>query len=143
MHLRPLRAAHVFLLLVASALAGRSPMGQGPQRVIGLIDNGGGALPIIVPDTVYVGVPFAATVTTFGGGCDQPDGADVQTSGLAADITPYDLLPAPGTICILILRTLPRSVELTFNVPGPGVVRVHGRSPNGNVTIQGSVTVRP
>ena len=144
MHPRPrISPTRLVLLLVASSFACSSPLEQGPQRVIGLIDNGGGAFPLILPDSAYVGVPFAVTVTTFGGGCDRADGAEVRTSGLLADITPYDLLPAPGTICIAILRTLPRSVELTFMTPGSGVVRVHGRGPNGNVTLQRSVTVRP
>ena len=97
-----------------------------------------------MPDTVYVGVPFLATVTTFGGACDHPDGSDVSTTGLLADVTPFDLLPPPETICIALLRASPRSIELTFAAPGTGVVRLHGRSFGGrDVTLQHVVMVHP
>jgi hypothetical protein len=97
-----------------------------------------------MPDTAYVGVPFLATVTTFGGACDHPDGSDVSTSGLLADVTPYVLLPLPETICIALLRASPQSSQVTFAAPGTGVVRVHGRRFDGSaVTLQGVVVVRP
>ena len=84
-----------------------------------------------------------ATVTTFGGACDHPDGADVATNGLLADVTPYDVLPPPETICIALLRASPRSIQLTFATPGTGVVRVHGRRfGGGDVTLQRVVVVR-
>src|SRR5690348_4723204 len=97
-----LRRSWVVPFLVASAFACRSPAAQGPQRVIGVIDAGAGLSPLTLPDTVHAGMPFAITVTTFGGACDQADGADVQTSDLSADVTPYDLLPPPSTVCIQI-----------------------------------------
>jgi len=104
----------------------------------------GGITPLVVPDTVHVQVPFLATVTTFGGACDHPDGSDVSTRGLFADVTPYVLLPHPETICIALLRASPQSTEVTFAAPGTGVVRVHGRRFDGNaVTLQGVVVVRP
>src|SRR5438105_8715895 len=116
---------HVLVLLLASAaLTCRSAAEPGSRRVVGIIDNGGtGITPLVVPDTVYVQVPFLATVTTFGGACDHPDGADVSTRGLLTDVTPYDLLPSPETICIALLRASPRSIALTFAAPGTGVVR--------------------
>src|SRR5438105_535423 len=66
---------HVLVLLLASAaLTCRSPAEPGSRRVVGIIDNGGtGIAPLVVPDTVSVGVPFLATVTTFGGACDHPE----------------------------------------------------------------------
>jgi hypothetical protein len=139
------RACLLALQLAVPACGGRSAAEPGSRRVVGIIDNGGtGIAPLIVPDTVYVGVPFLATVTTFGGACDHPDGSDVSTRGLLADVTPYDLLPPPETICIAILRASPRSIELTFATPGAGVVRVHGRRfDGGDVTLQRAVVVRP
>src|SRR5437763_9345764 len=112
--------AYVFVLAIASAAFGcRSTAEPGSRRVVGIIDNGGtGIAPLVVPDTVYVQVPFVVTVTTFGGACDHPDGSDVSTSGLLADVTPYDLLPPPETICIGLLRASPRSIP----VPGAGNV---------------------
>jgi len=138
--------AHVLVLLLASAVFScRSPAEPGSRRVVGIIDNGGtGIAPLVVPDTAYVGVPFLATVITFGGACDHSDGSDVLTSGLLADVTPYDLLPPPETICIAVLRASPRSIELTFATPGTGVVRLHGRRfGGGDVTLQREVVVRP
>ena len=137
---------HVLVLLLASAaLTCRSPAEPGSRRVVGIIDNGGtGIAPLVVPDTVSVGVPFLATVTTFGGACDHPDGSDASTTGLLADVTPYDLLPPPETICIAVLRASRRSIELTFATPGTGVVRLHGRRfGGGDVTLQRELVVRP
>ena len=138
--------ASVLVLVLGSAAVGcRSAAEPGSRRVVGIIDNGGtGITPLVVPDTVYVQVPFLATVTTFGGACDHPDGSDVSTRGLLADVTPYDLLPSPETICIALLRASPRSIALTFAAPGTAVVRLHGRSfGGGDVTLQRVVVVRP
>ena len=138
--------AYVFVLAIASAAFGcRSTAEPGSRRVVGIIDNGGtGIAPLVVPDTVYVQVPFVVTVTTFGGACDHSDGSDVSTSGLLADVTPYDLLPPPETICIALLRASPRSIAVTFPAPGTGIVRLHGRSfGGGDVTLQRVVVVRP
>jgi hypothetical protein len=138
-------ACPLALLLAAAACGGRSPTEPGSRRVVVIIDNGGtGIAPLVMPDTVHVGVPFLVTVTTFGGACDHADGSDVSTSGLFADVTPYDLLPPPETICIAVLRASPRSIELTFAAPGTGVVRIHGRRfGGGDVTLQRGVVVRP
>ena len=138
--------AYVLVVVLASAAVGcRSTAEPGSRRVVGVIDNGGtGFAPLVVPDTVYARVPFLATVTTFGSACDHPDGSDVSTSGLLADVTPYDLLPPPETICIALLRASPRSIALTFAAPGTGVVRLHGRSFSGGaLTLQRVVVVRP
>jgi len=142
----PLARAYVLAVLLASAALGcRSPAEPGSRRVVAILENGGtGIAPVVMPDTVYVGVPFLATVTTFGGACDHPDGSDVLTRGLVADVTPYVVLPPPETICIALLRASPQSTEVTFAAPGTGVVRVHGRRFDGSaVTLQGVVVVRP
>ena len=139
------RVPALVLLLGSAAIGCRSPAESSSRRVVAIIDNGGtGIAPLVVPDTVYVGVPFLATVTTFGGACDRPGGSDVSTSGLFADVTPYELLPPPETICIALFRASPRSIELTFAAPGTGVVRAHGRNlAGGKVTLQHVVVVRP
>lgn len=139
------RASVLVLLLSPAAYACRSSAEPVSQRVVAVLDNGGtGIAPVVMPDTVYVGVPFLATVTTFGGACDHPDGSDVSTSGLLADVTPYVLLPPPGTSCIDVLRASPQSTRVTFAAPGTGVVRVHGRRFDGSaMTLQGLVVVRP
>src|SRR5437660_12822436 len=139
------RASVLALLLAPAALSCRSSAEPVSRQVVAVLDNGGtGIAPVVMPDTVNVGVPFLATVTTFGGACDHPDGSDVSTRGLLADVTPYDLLPPPETICIALLRASPRSIALTFTAPGTGVVRLHGRSfGGGDVTLQRVVVIRP
>ncbi len=82
------------LFLAVFAVCCRSPAEQTWQRVVGIIDNGGTRIaPVVASDTVQVGVPFLITVTTFGSACDRPDGSAVSTSGLLADVSPYDLSP--------------------------------------------------
>ncbi len=139
------RAFLLALLLAPAALGCRSSAEPVSRRVVAVLDNGGtGIAPVVMPDTVHIGVPFLATVTTFGGACDHPDGSNVLTSRLFADVTPYVLLPAPETICIALLRASPQSSQVTFAAPGTGVVRVHGRRFDGSaVTLQGVVVVRP
>ena len=139
------RASLLALLLAPAALACRSSAEPVSRRVVAILDNGGtGIAPVVMPDTVYVGVPFLATVTTFGGACDHPDGSDLSTSGLLADVTPYVLLPPPETICIAVLRASSQSTEVTFAAPGAGVVRVHGRRFDGSaMTLQSLVVVHP
>ena len=133
------------LLLLGAAASCHAVAEPNQRRVIGVIENGNsGIQPLLLPDTVAAGASFAVTVTTFGGACDHDDGTDVTTAGLMADVTPYVLLPPPGTICIAVLVASPRSVTLTFANPGTGIVRVHGRRFDGAVvTLQGSVVVRP
>ncbi len=137
-----------YLLLLALALTASgcaAPTQPSSQRVVGIIDNGGtGIDPLVMLDTVYVGVPFVATVTTFGSACDTPDGTDVQTTALVADVTPYDLLPPAGTVCIAVLRASPRPVQVTFAAAGAAIVRLHGRRfGGGDLTLSRSVVVRP
>src|SRR5438046_10241059 len=92
--------AYVFVLAIASAAFGCRPTAEpGSRRVVGIIDNGGTAIaPLVVPDTVYVQVPFVGTVTTLGGACDHPDGSGVSTSGVRADGTRHGPCPATDTI---------------------------------------------
>ena len=138
--------ARLFLLALAAGSVGcKSPAQPGSQRVIGVIDNGStGGSPLGAPDTVAVGVPFVATVMTFGSACDKPDGTDVQTTGSIADVTPYILLPPPGTLCIALLVARSREVLLTFAVPGTGVIRLHGRRFGpGDLTVIRTVVVKP
>jgi hypothetical protein len=143
MHMRPHFLAEL-LLFLASAFACRSPLEQGPRRIVGLIDNGGLPIdPLLLPDTVEARAPFTATVSTFGSSCFRPDGADVRTTDLLADITPYDLVPPPESFCTADFRALPRPVTLSFATPGSGLIRLHGRGFNGDLTVQRSVTVRP
>ena len=136
------------LLLPLTALACRSqvtqPIGVTWHRVVGLIDNGGVAgEALVVPDTVRAGVPFTAAVATFGSSCIHPDGADLQVGGLLAAITPYDSVPSQPPFCVADIRAFPRSVGLLFTSSGSGVVRLHGRGFDGDLTLERTVIVRP
>src|SRR2546428_9375323 len=142
----PSTPGHLLLLALALTASGcTSPTQPSSQRVVGIIDNGGtGIDPLVMPDTVYVGAPFVATVTTFGSACDTLDGTDVQTTALVAGVTPYDLLPPAGTVCIAVLRASPRPVQLTFATAGAAVVRLHGRRYGGReLTLTRSAVVQP
>ena len=143
------RSATYSLLLLAPAALGcgspvAGPLGTAWHRAVGMIDNGG--LPIEalgVPDTVRAGVPFVATVVTFGSSCIHPDGVELQLGGALATITPYDSVPSQPPPCLADFRAFPRSFGLVFNAPGAGVVRLQGRGFDGDLTLERSVTVRP
>ena len=144
-------------LILASLLACSAPSEQGGlggqgeralgtwQRAVGVIDNGGIAVdPLIVPDTVHLGVPFTAIVSTFGStACIRPDRSQVQGTGLQIDITPYDNVWSGSPPCLPGWEGYPRSVNLTFATPGAAVVRLHGRGFTGDLTLEKPLTVRP
>jgi hypothetical protein len=81
---------------------------------------------ITAPDTVTAGQPFLVTVTTAGpSGCWRAAGAETGVQGSLATITPYDRVA--DEICTQAFVSLPRSVELRFDVRGEATLRVHGR----------------
>jgi hypothetical protein len=137
-------SAIVLLLVLASAGACNSPLDQGRQRIVGLIDNGGLLVDaLVLSDTVKAGVAFTATVSTFGSSCLIPDGATVSVSTLTAAITPYDLAPPPGSICTADFRSHPRPVALVFVTPGTAVLILHGRGFGGPMSLTRSIVVQP
>jgi hypothetical protein len=99
------------------------------EREVGAIEIGlAQPAPIRLPETVQRGVPFVATVATFGSGtCTRPDGAEVHVSGLIAEVTPYDLKATRGA-CTDDLVPYPREVSLRFDQAGEALVRVLGRT---------------
>jgi hypothetical protein len=83
--------------------------------------------PLVVPDTVDVGVAFEATVTTMApADCWKADGADVNVSGLTAEIVPYDASPTAGE-CMAIVVYPEHVVSITFGQAGLATVRARGR----------------
>lgn len=124
------RSAAVSLGLVFIA-ACSSPFGPSWKRVIGTIEVGGqhSPSPIHLPSEIRSGVSFSATVVTYGSStCTRADGADVQVTGLTAEITPYDLRRTGKAVCTDDLAPHPREVRLRFNTPGEALIRVRGRS---------------
>jgi hypothetical protein len=72
-------------------------------------------------------------VTTIGNsGCWSANGASLSVSGRIATIIPYDLAPTRNAdgdplFCTGALKRLPRTVVVTFDLPGEATVRVQGR----------------
>ena len=84
---------------------------------------------IDVPASASVGVPFQATVDTYGDGCVSFESTDVSVREADADITPYDRrrIPRGDVACTLFLMHIPHEVSLTFASAGNKTVRIHGR----------------
>jgi hypothetical protein len=123
------------------------------RRRVGVIGTGGDqAAPEVLqaPAEATAGVPFAVTVTTFGGGCIRSDGVEGRYAGLVVELTPYDIYhEGPGVVCTLELRFMPRKVSVRFDASGVATIRLRGRRGFGTsgpdaelVTIERQVTVR-
>lgn len=100
---------------------------SGEKRVEGILHFHGDTAPVEVPETAVAGEPFEVTISTFGGGCDNVGSALVKVEGHLATIQPYDFTEADEvTVCTAILKIMPRTVEVTFDEPGEGVLRIKG-----------------
>ncbi|CAN5802438.1 hypothetical protein BH23GEM11_BH23GEM11_04730 [soil metagenome] len=133
-------AFHLGLICSVAATSGCSgPVGSDREweRQLGVIDTGGfQPPPIVLPETVEQGVPFTATVLTFGSsGCVRADGADVHLSGLTAHVRPYDLIAvSANVVCTDDLGPHPREVTLRFDAAGEATVLVLGLTQQGAST---------
>jgi hypothetical protein len=97
---------------------------------------------IIAPDTVRAGVPFQATVVAFIGAtgyCSEPDGASVSREPALARVELF-VRENRGEWCPgdVIFRH-PLRVDLQFDRPGTGQIRVVGES---LVSLSGAALVR-
>lgn len=83
---------------------------------------------ISLPDTAVVGVPFTASVRSYGGGCVSKDETRIELSGQSASIRPFVREPAENAhvACPDILYFFAHDLELVFNQPGQATVRVFG-----------------
>jgi hypothetical protein len=79
-----------------------------------------------IPDTVTAGVPFTATVHTYGDGCNRVGPTEVETDSLGLVITPYDHAGVGTGNCPTYLQVMAHEVSLVFSTPGPATVRVRG-----------------
>lgn len=103
---------------------------------------------ITAPDTVTAGQPFQVTITTTGpNGCWRAAGAEKSVQGNLATITPFDRVE--GEVCTQALVSLPRSVEVRFDIRGEATIRAYGRRVvDGNLnaaterTVEKRITVR-
>jgi hypothetical protein len=107
------------------------------ERRIGVIDIGSFLTPPIeLPETVEQGVPFTATVVTFGSSsCVRQDGAEIHVNGLTAYVRPYDFVAVGAErVCTDDLEPHPREVTLQFDQAGEATVLVFGRTQQGAST---------
>jgi hypothetical protein len=118
-------------------------------RSIGVIQSESEMVDVIeTPDTVDVGMPFQATINTFGSSsCTIPDGLDLTLTDNLAVITPYDRSPGRDVPCTADYAPRPHPIELRFTVPGQAAIQVIGyRFGDGQrvlTSISRSVAVRP
>lgn len=138
------RVALAALALLGPALpAGGTGPAVSRERVIGTIDFHQDPVRIEVPPAVAAGVPFAVRLVTYGNGCVEKGDTEVRVEGMAAVVTPYDLV-LRGQPCVEILRMHEHTAWLRFDAPGRARVAVRGRrEPSGEiVTFERSVDVR-
>lgn len=84
------------------------------------------AAPITLPGTVSRGAQFSVTVTTLEGGCVRRAArTDVTTSGLLAEITPYNVRYV-SVICTSDPVAIPHTARIRFTEPGTATVRIRG-----------------
>lgn len=149
------------LIIFPLTAACADPTGSEGRREVGIVEwvtgaqmnlSGSGTagasgsdIPAVIaaPDEVQAGVPFEATITTFGlSTCWSADGADTQVTGNLAVVTPYDFTPEGGAVaCGDAIIHLPRTVKLTFASVGQATLRVSGRKVVGGNTAAASTTV--
>jgi hypothetical protein len=82
---------------------------------------------IDAPDTARVGVPFTATVYSWGSrstpSCNQPDGAEVSISGMLARMRTYVRIPTGNYTCAADLGSFPQTLTLKFSAAGIATLR--------------------
>ena len=96
------------------------------------------------------GVPFTVTVTTEGDGCHvRADGIEVDASGEAVTLRPYDIVQVPISDragCGAILVHVPRTATVVLAEPGRRLLRVVGGSgldpESSPVVVERAVVVR-
>jgi hypothetical protein len=100
-----------------------------------------------VPDTVVVATPFQVAVRTYGGGCIDQGDTEVNVTGRAAAVRPYDIfvtyLP-PNHACTDDLRLYTHTPVLRIEERGPATVTVHGVAQPGDsvIAVQRAVYVQ-
>lgn len=114
--------------------------GSGPsERVFGTIEYYGEPVRVEVPDNVEQGQPFA--VTTYGNGCIEKGGTNVEVEALRAEVRPYDYDTTPlGHDCDDMLRIHEHTATLSFGEAGTAEIIFYGRKRDARGITQTSVT---
>ncbi len=101
-----------------------------------------------IPESVRRDSLFQVGFTTFGPGCDEQGGTEVDITGMTINVHPMDFTPvtAPtaGPCPANVVRIFGRVIKVRFRQPGEGVIRVFGRrEPGGQaITLTARLTVR-
>lgn len=121
-------------------------VGESARRVARLAMTGSDSILVELPDEVFRAQPVDVRVTTYGGGCINPDTTVSRVRGNRALIVPYqrEYRPPAGGGCTKELLVERRTVRLVFAQSGPAVVRVLGRvwPEQGVVAVERRLTVR-
>ncbi|MCI0432152.1 MAG: hypothetical protein L0271_00690 [Gemmatimonadetes bacterium] len=91
-----------------------------------------------VPDSIRRDVPFQVGFTTFGPGCAEEGGTEVEVNALTAEVHPMDWIPdrPPAETCTdRIVRVFARIVQVRFGTIGEGVIRINGRREPGSTKV--------
>jgi hypothetical protein len=138
-----MRASQLFLIAISFGCTGPDEILElGMIQMPGSLDDN-----LVAPDTVRAGEVFAATLWTYRGGCEREGPTRIQQ--LSSDrtrITPYETVPVgEDIVCPDFLGRFPRSVELSFGIPGAATIAARGRTDvrHQTVTIEESVVVLP
>ncbi len=115
------------VIIVIGALIGAAACGlldPDSRRVVGLIDAGVSPATIETPDTVRLGMAFAATVNTFGSSsCTTPDGVKLSLEPAEARVIPFDRVPTGNEFaCTADISAVPHPVELHFTAAGSATI---------------------
>ncbi len=116
--------------VIASVVVTQRPPTQ-EARTLGVIDFGDDRTKDVVsaPNTVRVHEDFQVKVTTYGGGCDREGDNGVIITRTGATVMIYDFTAAtrPDVICTAVIKRLPHTVTLRFEIPGEALIRIWGR----------------
>jgi hypothetical protein len=135
-----------FAPLIILSLAGCSEV-SGPEfaRRLAVIEAGEiNPVEVEVPTAASQGVGFEVAVTSYGGGCTDPAGTDVEVSGLVATVEPYQLVPVDDdTPCPRDFREARHVAQVRFDQAGTGTIRFRGVSETGDaITVERTVVVQ-
>ena len=113
------------LIVVIGALIGTAGCGlldPDTNRVVGLIGSDP-TMTIEAPDTVQLGVAFAATVNSFGSSsCTTADGVKLMLTPAEARVIPYDRVSTGNFACTADVAPHPHPVELHFTQVGAATI---------------------
>jgi len=136
-------------LATAAVLAGCSREAMVPTASIIETTLPGYGVSLSVPETVESGSRFEVAFQTYGGGCHRAgdsEDLEVHRDGDRLTLQPWDFqqtsFDSPLSVnCADVLRVFRRQASVTFETPGPKVVRLRGWSEAQGRTITVSTSI--